>query len=213
MAGIIWVRSASTSTSTWAYIGLLIVVGIGRLLEMRLSRRHQRALSARGFVREHEPAFGVMVAVHTCVLLGAAIEVLVAPRPVHAGLAVPALVAFLLANALRWWVIHTMADHWNVQVVNALRMGIVTTGPFRFIRHPNYVAVFVELLALPLIHAAYVTAALGTVAHAVILARRIAFEERVLFSDPTYRASMGQKPRFFPLPLPSRFCGRLGDGA
>jgi hypothetical protein len=75
-------------------------------------------------------------------------------------------------------------------------------------------------LALPLIHAAYVTAALGSVTHAVVLARRIAFEEHVLFGDPTYREAMGQKPRFFPFPLPlpaplpepERVSGRLDDG-
>jgi len=193
--------------SVIAYLGLLLAVGVGRLLEMRLSRRHQRALSARGFAREREPAFALMVAVHTGLLLGAGVEVLVAPRPVPGGLAVAALVAFGLANALRWWVIATMAEQWNVQVVNALGLGVVTTGPFRWIRHPNYVAVFVELLALPLVHAAYVTAVLGTLAHVGILARRIGLEERVLLGDATYRATMGGKPRFFPLgraPSPSR---------
>ncbi len=189
------------SPSVVAYLLLLAAVGVGRLLEMRMSRRHQRALAASGFVREREPAFPLMVALHTGVLVGAAVEVLAAPRPVAAALAVPAAIAFALANALRWWVMRAMAVHWNVQVVNALPLGVVTTGPFRWIRHPNYVAVFVELLALPLIHAAYVTAAVGAAAHAVILARRIAFEERFLLSDATYRATMGQKPRFIPVPL------------
>jgi methyltransferase len=187
--------------SVVAYLVLLASVGIGRLWEMRLSRRHQRALAASGFVREREPAFPLMVALHTGVLVGAAVEVLAVPRPVVATLAVPAAIAFALANALRWWVMRAMAVHWNVQVVNALPLGVVTTGPFRWIRHPNYVAVFVELLALPLIHAAYVTAAVGAAAHVVILARRIAFEERFLLGDATYRATMGQKPRFIPVPL------------
>lgn len=184
-----------------AYLALLLAVGAGRLLEMRLSRRHQRTLAERGFRRESEPGFPIMVAVHTVVLLGAALEVLMSPRPVPAALAVSAGTAFVLANILRWWVIHTMAEHWNVQVVNALSMGVVTSGPFRWVRHPNYVAVFIELLALPLLHAAYVTAALGAIAHVAILARRIAFEERLLFGDATYRATMGWKPRFIPSPL------------
>lgn len=187
------------------YLVLLAAVGGGRLLEMRLSRRHQRALAARGFARESEPGFPIMVAVHTAVLVGAALEVLLLPRPIVLAVAVPALIAFVLANALRWWVIHTMAEHWNVQVVNALQMGVVTSGPFRWVRHPNYVAVFIELLALPLIHSAYLTALLGAVAHLAILARRIAFEERFLLGDATYRATMAWKPRFIPLPLPLPF--------
>lgn len=190
--------TAPLTLSTVAYLVLLAAVGAGRLAEMRLSRRHQRALSARGFVREREPWFPLMVTLHTAVLVGAGIEVLLTRRPVNVVLAGIAVVAFVLANLLRWWVIRTMAGHWNVQVVNALRMGVVTVGPFRWVRHPNYVAVFVELLALPLIHAAYVTAALGTAAHVVILARRIAFEENLLLRDATYRALMGGKPRFIP---------------
>lgn len=182
------------------FIALLVAVGVGRLLEMRLSRRHARALESRGFRREPEPGFPLMVALHTGVLLGAAFEVLLVNRRPPLALAVTATALFVLANVLRWWVIRTMAGHWNVRVVNALPMGVVTAGPFRWVRHPNYVAVFVELLALPLIHAAYVTAAVGVVAHIIVLARRIALEERVLFSDATYRAQMGAKPRFVPRP-------------
>lgn len=201
------------SGSTLAFLGLLVMVGVGRILEMRLSRRHQRTLAARGFVREREPGFGAMVAVHAGVLFGAGLEVLLAPRSIHIALTAAATVAFVLANALRWWVIHAMADQWNVQVVNALPLGVVTTGPFRWVRHPNYVAVFVELLALPLIHAAYLTAALGAMAHVVILARRITLEERVLFSDANYRSTMGGKPRFVPALLPLGSAARPRDGA
>jgi methyltransferase len=183
------------------FIGLLVAVGVGRLLEMRLSRRHARELEGRGFQREREPAFAIMVALHTGVLIGAAIEVLLVDRRPPAALAAAAGTLFVLANLLRWWVIRTMAGHWNVRVVNALSMGVVTAGPFRWVRHPNYVAVFIELLALPLIHAAYVTAAVGTAAHIVVLARRIALEERVLFANATYRSTMGAKPRFLPVPL------------
>ena len=189
---------------TILFLALLVSVGMGRLLEMRLSRRHQRMLSEQGFEREKERGFPVMVAVHTGILLGSAIEVLLLPRPMVPELAVTAGAAFLLANMLRWWVIHTMAEHWNVQVVNTLSLGVVTTGPFRWVRHPNYVAVFVELLALPLIHSAYLTALLGAVAHVVILTRRITFEETFLHGNATYVATMGGKPRFFPLRLPLR---------
>ena len=190
------------------YLGLLAAVGGGRLAEMRLSRRHQRALAARGYAREREPGFPFMVALHAAVLLGAAIEVIAARRPLIPAIAIPALGLFVLANLLRWWVIRTMAEHWNVQVVNALPLGVVTTGPFRWVRHPNYVAVFVELAALPMVHFAYLTAIVGSALHVVVLARRIAFEERLLLSNPTYRMTMGDKPRFLPL----RFAARGGDG-
>ena len=181
-----------------AYLGLLGAVGVGRLLEMRLSRRHQRHLQELGFPRERERGFVLMVALHTGVLVAAGVEVLWARRPLIVGLAAAALLAFLLANALRWWVIRTMSDHWNVNVVNSLALGVVTDGPYRFVRHPNYVAVFVELLALPLVHTAWMTALGATALHALVLRRRLALEESVLDADPTYRAQMGDKPRFVP---------------
>lgn len=184
--------------TTALYIGLLAAVGLGRLFEMRLSRRHQRWLRALGVTPEREPGFAFMVALHTGVLVAAAAEVILLHRPLLVALAVPALSLFVLSNVLRWWVIATMGQHWNVQVMGSMSLGVVSRGPFRWIRHPNYVAVFVELLALPLIHTAWLTAAAGTCLHVLVLRRRIALEESVLLSDPDYRAVMGGKPRFVP---------------
>jgi methyltransferase len=105
---------------------------------------------------------------------------------------------FLAANAVRWWVIRSLGAHWNVQVVDSARLGVVTSGPFRYVRHPNYAAVFAEMLALPLIHTAWITATAGAIAHIGVLAQRLSTEERVLFANPDYRAAMTGKPRFLP---------------
>jgi Uncharacterized protein conserved in bacteria len=99
---------------------------------------------------------------------------------------------------VRWWVIRTLGEHWNVQVVDSTRLGVIVSGPFRFVRHPNYAAVFAEMLALPLIHTAWITALVGSAAHIAVLAQRLATEERVLFADPSYRSAMASKPRFLP---------------
>jgi methyltransferase len=192
------------SAGHWLYLGLLGAVGAWRLGEMRLSRAHQRALAAQGLGRARDPVFPFMVALHTGVLVGAAIEVMAAPRPFYTPLVVAALAVFAGANLLRLWVIRTMAAHWNVNIVSSLALGVVTAGPFRWVRHPNYVAVFAELLALPLVGGAYITAAAGAALHVLVLARRIADEERVLMADATYQRVMGGKPRFFPWPPPAR---------
>ena len=75
---------------------------------------------------------------------------------------------------------------------------MVTGGPFRWIRHPNYLAVFIELTALPLVHGAYLTALAGAAAHLWVLWHRIRADEAVLLADPNYRARMGGKLRFVP---------------
>ncbi len=184
--------------SVIAFLALLVAVAALRLVELRISKQHQREMLGRGAAKVDEPRFRWMVALHTLVLIGAAVEVVFLHRPFIPILAAVMFAIFLAANAVRWWVIRTLGEHWNVQVVDSTRLGVVTSGPFRFVRHPNYAAVFAEMIALPLIHTAWITALVGTVAHIVVLSQRLSTEERVLFANPDYRAAMSGKPRFLP---------------
>lgn len=184
--------------SVVAYLVLLLAVAVLRLVELRISRLHQQRLVARGARRVADPNFRWMVAVHAFVLIGAALEVMFLRRrflPVLAGIM---FALFLAANGIRWWVIRTLGEHWNVQVVDSTGLGVVTAGPFRFVRHPNYAAVFIEMFALPLIHSAWVTAAAGSAAHLWALSKRLAAEDPILLANPAYRSVMGGKPRFLP---------------
>ncbi len=184
--------------SVYSFLVLLFAVASLRLVELRISRRHQKEMAARGAAKVDEPKFRWMVLLHTAVLIGAALEVVFLRRPFILWLAAPMFAIFLAANAVRWWVIRSLGEHWNVQVVDSIRFGVVTSGPFRYVRHPNYAAVFAEMLALPLIHTAWITAFAGTIAHIGVLAQRLSTEERVLFANPDYRAAMTGKPRFLP---------------
>jgi methyltransferase len=184
--------------SVIAFLALLLAVAALRLLELRISRRHQQQLAARGAAKVDEPRFRWMVALHTAVLLGAALEVVLLKRPFIPLLAATMFAIFLGANIVRWWVIRTLGDHWNVQVVDSTRLGVITSGPFHFVRHPNYAAVFAEMLSLPLIHTAWITALAGSLAHVAVLAQRLSTEERILFANPDYRSAMAGKPRFLP---------------
>jgi methyltransferase len=183
---------------TNAYLCLLALVAIGRLVELRISRRNQRALETQGVQKIHEPHFRWMVLLHAGILAGAALEVTLLHRPVLPALAISMGALFLFANILRWWVIRSLAGYWNVQVMASPRVGVVTSGPYRWVRHPNYVAVVAELFALPMMHTAWITALVGTVANLEILRRRICVEDGVLMADAAYRTSMGAKPRFLP---------------
>lgn len=181
-----------------AFLALLLAVAALRLVELRISRRHQRFLVARGARHISEPHFRWMVLTHSAVLLGAALEVLLLRRPFFPALAAVMFALFLAANVVRWWVIRTLGEHWNVQVVDSTQLGVVTAGPFRFVRHPNYAAVFVEMLSLPLIHAAWLTALFGSLAHLWVLSKRLAAEDPILLASTEYRALMSGKPRFVP---------------
>jgi methyltransferase len=184
--------------SVAAFLALLIAVALLRGVELVISRRHQRRLEAQGISRADEPHFQWMVLLHAAVLAGAALEVLLLNRPLIPVLAIVMGTLFALANILRWWVIHTLGTHWNVQVMDSVSLGVITTGPFRLVRHPNYVAVFIEMAALPLVHTAWITALVGSAGHAWVLSRRLAVEEGVLLRNEEYRATMAHRPRFVP---------------
>ena len=184
--------------SVIAYLALLLAVALLRIYELRISRRHQAEMARHGASKVDDARFRWMVLLHTGVLLGSAAEVIFLRRPFYPVFAAVCFTIFLAANAVRWWVIRTLGEHWNVQVMNSTSIGIVTSGPFRYVRHPNYAAVFVELLVLPLIHCAWITAVVGSAVHIVVLSQRLATEEQVLFSDAHYRQAMSGKPRFLP---------------
>jgi methyltransferase len=180
------------------FLALLLAVAVLRICELSISRRHQRYMTARGASKVEDPIFRFMALFHTLVLIGAAAEVVFLHRPFLPALAIPMIFLFVLTNLVRWWVIRTLGQHWNVEVMDSSKLGVITTGPFRFVRHPNYAAVFVEMIALPLIHTAWITALAGAVVHTVVLSIRLASEERVLFANPDYAAAMSSKPRFLP---------------
>jgi methyltransferase len=184
--------------SVYLYLALLAAVGVLRLVELRISRRHQQNMLAQGAARVPEPHFKWMVVVHTGVLIGAALEVVVLRRPFLPLLAATMFVLFLASNLMRFWVVRTLGDLWSVQVMDSTRIGVVTTGPFRFVRHPNYTGVILEMISLPLIHTAWITAIVTLVAYSFVLSMRIRAEESVLMANPDYRVAMGHKPRFLP---------------
>lgn len=181
-----------------AYIALLVAVGAERLLELGISQTHHRKMAQSGVERMPERHFGAMVFLHTGVLIAAGAEVIFLHRRFIPALGYPMLALFVAANLIRLWVILTMRDHWTTRVMNSVNLGVVTSGPYRWVRHPNYSAVFLELIALPLIYTAWITAIAATAMNLWVLRERLAVEDRVLLSNPTYRSQMGSKPRFLP---------------
>jgi methyltransferase len=184
--------------SVYLYLALLASVGVLRLVELGISRGHQERMLTQGAVRVREPHFKWIVVVHTGVVVGAALEVVLLHRPFLPLLAAPMFALFLASNLMRFWVVRTLGDLWSVEVMDSTRIGVVTKGPFRFVRHPNYTGVILEMISLPLIHTAWITALATSAAYSVTLSLRIRTEERVLMANPEYRAAMGHKPRFLP---------------
>ena len=167
-------------TSQTLYLVLLLAVGVERLVELVVSRRHAAWAFARGGVESGRAHFPAMVALHTGLLVGCAAEVVLADRPFVPWLGWPMLVLVLGSQGLRWWCVATLGPQWNTRVIVVPGLPLVRRGPYRWLRHPNYVAVVVEGLALPLVHTAWVTALAFTVLDALVLSVRIRVEDQAL---------------------------------
>jgi methyltransferase len=181
-----------------AYIVLLVLVGAERVVELAISRAHHGRMLANGAALVPERNFPAMVFLHAGVLIGAGAEVIFLHRPFIPALAISMFILLLLSNAVRAWVIATMRDHWTTRVMNSVDLGVVHAGPYKWVRHPNYDAVFVEIMALPLIYFAWITALVATALNLWVLHQRLQVEDPMLLANPDYRALMGGKPRFIP---------------
>jgi methyltransferase len=167
-------------TSAAAYCLLIGLYALERLAELVVSARNIRWSLARGGVESGFGHYPPMVVLHTGLLAGCLVEVLVLDRPFLPWLGWPMLALAVLAQGLRWWSIRTLGLRWNTRVVVVPGMPLVTGGPYRFARHPNYVAVVVEGVALPLVHSAWITAIVFSVLNIPLLAVRLRAEERAL---------------------------------
>ena len=165
------------------WYGLLVAAVAGeRVAELVIARRNQRWSTARGAIVAGQGHYPAMVALHTGLLIACPAESWLLDRPFVPALAWPMLAVLVCAQALRWWCIHALGPRWNTRVMVVPGLPLVTSGPYRWrwLRHPNYAAVVAEGLALPLVHTAWVTAALFTSLDAALLTVRIRCENRAL---------------------------------
>jgi methyltransferase len=162
------------------YYLLILAVGLERLAELWVAKRNARWAFANGgreFGHGHYP---VMVTLHTALLVGCVVEVWAMHRPFIPLLGWPMLVVAALSQGLRWWCVTTLGRRWNTLVIVLPDAPLVRRGPYRWLHHPNYVAVIAEGFALPLVHTAWLTAAVFTLANAVLLTVRIRVENSAL---------------------------------
>ena len=171
-------------TSLTAFTILVAMVGLERLAELVVSKRNATWSVERGGVETGLGHFPFMVVLHAGLLVGALVEAWTRRPDVPGVLAWSMLAVVVLSQALRWWCITTLGRRWNTRVIVVPGLPPVTGGPYRFLSHPNYVAVVLEGIALPLVHAAWITALVFTVLNAGLLTVRIRCENAALATLP-----------------------------
>jgi methyltransferase len=166
---------------TW-YVLLIAVIAVERLAELVVSNRNWAWSRERGGTEFGARHYPVMVLLHVGLLVGCVVEPLAFDRPFIPSLGWPMLAVVLAAQGLRWWCITTLGPQWNTRVIVVPDAPRVVGGPYRFVPHPNYVAVVIEGFALPLVHSAWLTALVFTALNAALLRTRIKVEDRALAS-------------------------------
>jgi methyltransferase len=155
------------------------LVGVQRLVELVLARRNERRARARGAVERGRSHYFFIVALHSLWLLATLIEGLLRGPELPALWPVP-LALFLLVQPLRYWALVSLGERWNTKILVVPGAKPIRRGPYKYLSHPNYVVVVVEILTFPLIFGAWVTALVFTVLNAAVLWVRVREENRAL---------------------------------
>jgi len=177
-----------------ARTALVLATGAQRLVELRISARNRERL---GQAEQASPAtYPLMVVVHVALF-----SVCAWPRSgrrVSRPVEVAALAGLAASAGLRLWAIRTLGTRWNVTAHVPAEGHVETGGPYRYVRHPNYVAVALEFACLPVAVGAVPEAVVLSLANAAVLVPRIRAEERLLDAIPGYSEAFRGVPRFVP---------------
>lgn len=173
----------------WLYTGLLLMMVVERLAELAIARRNRRWLLSRGAVEVGQAHYPWMVALHGLFLFSCWAEVWWLGRPFYPLLAAVMLTALVFSMCLRYWVMVTLGKRWTTRVLCLPGEPVIRSGPYRYLRHPNYLAVVIEIAALPMVHTAWLTAVVFSVTNAWLLVHRIRVEEEGLSQVSDLEAS------------------------
>lgn len=158
---------------------LLIIIILQRLMELKQAKANEQWMKARGGVEFGEKHYKWFIVIHTLFFASITLEVLFRGT---SGLKLNyvLLIAFVVTQIVRIWCIHSLGRFWNTKIIISPDFSLVSEGPYKYIKHPNYVIVGIELFVIPLLFGAYITSIIFPVLHILLLMVRIPCEEKAL---------------------------------
>lgn len=178
----------------YVFIGFVIME---RLLELAIARRNEMWMKGQGALEYGQNHYRFMVLMHLFFFVSIILEKLFFHREISPYWPL-LLVVFFLLQLGRVWVITSLGRYWNTKIIVLPNAEVIRKGPYRFIKHPNYFVVTLELVVIPLLVEAYLTALSFTLLNMVMLAIRIPAEERALKGQTGYEESFQGRNRFLP---------------
>ncbi len=191
-------RLVAMDARTLFVLGVVVLAGVQRLFELWTSKTHLARRGGKGTSADPAGNWALLVLAQGGWLAGTTIELLLRGRPARAPLFWTGLALFALGDLLRQWCMRALGPEWNARAVVSDELQIVTRGPYRWMRHPNYLGVMLELVGLCVAAGAWITLSLAGTAQVLMLARRMQREDELLFALPGYREAMEGKGGFLP---------------
>ena len=180
------------------FLGIVAAIILQRLWELRISKQNAAYILAQGGKEHHDNLLGVVKVLQVSWWLAMIVEVWWLERPFIPVLAAGALLATLAGQVLRYLSMRSLGKRWTLSIMSLPHRPVIDSGIYRYLRHPNWLGVILEIAALPLIHSAYFTAILFSIANALLMSQRIKSEEGALSEETNYAEVFVHRPRFIP---------------
>jgi methyltransferase len=174
----------------------LAVVILQRLAELKIARNNENWMKKRGGKEFGHKHYRLMVGIHSCFFIFYLWEVLYFRKDLSAQWPL-LLTLFVVTQAGRVWALSSLGKHWNTKIIVVPNGPVIIKGPYKFLKHPNYVIVTLEFIILPLLFQAYLTTIIFSILNIWILSIRIPEEEKALSELTPYRQSFKQGRRIF----------------
>lgn len=178
----------------YLFIGFVI---FQRLFELRVAKRNEEWMKSQGAIEYGEAHYGIMKLIHTLFFISYITEVFIFDKTLSTYW--PLLLAlFLLTQSVRVWALTSLGRYWNTKIIVLPNANPVKKGPYQYLKHPNYVIVTAELIIIPFMFEAYITALIFSILNAWILSVRIPEEEKALTELTNYEQKFEESNRFIP---------------
>ncbi|MBT2639035.1 MULTISPECIES: isoprenylcysteine carboxyl methyltransferase family protein [unclassified Bacillus (in: firmicutes)] len=176
------------------FIGLII---FQRLTELVIARKNEAWMKAQGAIEFGQGHYPAMVSIHTAFFIFFILEVIFFDKNLSGYW--PALLAlFIFTQVMRIWSLSSLGRFWNTKIIILPGANVIKRGPYKIIKHPNYLIVAIELIVIPLMFNAYITMAVFTLLNILILSIRIPAEEKALRELTMYESEFSNQGRFVP---------------
>jgi methyltransferase len=166
--------------------------------ELAVAKNNEKWMKKQGAIEFGEGHYRLIVFIHSMFFAVFLLEVLIFQKSLSPAWPIW-IVLFLLTQVGRIWALFSLGRYWNTKILVVPNAKVMKKGPYRFMKHPNYVIVAIELIVIPMVFQAYLTAILFTFFNFLILSIRIPAEEKALMELTEYESVFLQNGRFFPI--------------